>query len=454
MNLLDFIFGDYSEKELKLIWPVVDKIDALEPAMQALADDEFPALTVKFRERLDPANGQNMANGESLDDILPEAFAAVREAARRSVGMRHYRVQLIGGIVMHQGRIAEMLTGEGKTLAATLAIYLNALSGKGAHLVTVNDYLAKRDSEWMGQVYSFLGMTTGVILHDLEPAERREAYNCDITYATNNELGFDYLRDNLVVQQNEMVQRELHFAIIDEVDSILIDEARTPLIISGQSNKSTQLYVVADRFVKQLKKGRIVNEQEALNPLTRAELQEEGDFVVDEKAKSAALTADGVRKAERFFAIQNLSDPENLDLQHFINNALKANYIMHLDKDYVNHENEIIIVDEFTGRLMHGRRYSDGLHQAIEAKEAVKVNRESKTLATITFQNFFNRYTKKAGMTGTARTEEAEFRQIYGMDVITIPPNMPMVRKDQADQVYKTEAAKFRAVIQIGRAHV
>ncbi|MDR1000104.1 MAG: preprotein translocase subunit SecA [Clostridiales bacterium] len=439
MNLLDFIFGDYSVKELKLIWPVVDKIDALEPTMQALGDDEFPALTVKFRERL--------ADGESLDDILPEAFAAVREAAKRAIGLRHYRVQLIGGIVMHQGRIAEMLTGEGKTLAATLAIYLNALSGKGAHLVTVNDYLAKRDAEWMGQVYSFLGMTTGVILHDLEPAERREAYNHDITYATNNELGFDYLRDNMVVQQDEMVQRELHFAIIDEVDSILIDEARTPLIISGQSNKSTQLYVVADRFVKQLKKGRIINEQEALNPLTRAELQEEGDFVVDEKAKSAALTSDGVRKAERFFAIQNLSDPENLDLQHFINNALKANYIMHLDKDYVNHENEIIIVDEFTGRLMHGRRYSDGLHQAIEAKEAVKVNRESKTLATITFQNFFNRYTKKAGMTGTARTEEAEFRQIYGMDVITIPPNMPMVRTDQADQVYKTEEAKFRAVI-------
>ena len=440
MSILEKVFGNYSEREIKRIIPIVDQIEALEPKMQALSDDELKAKTEEFRERL--ANEQ-----ATLDDLLPEAFAVVREAAVRTLGQRHFRVQMMGGIILHQGRVAEMRTGEGKTLTATLPLYLNALEGKGAHLVTVNDYLAKRDSEWMGEIFKALGLTVGVILHDLENTERQEAYACDITYATNNELGFDYLRDNMVVRQQDMVQRGLHFAIIDEADSILIDEARTPLIISGSSTKSTQLYKVADGFVKHLKKGRIVNETEALNPITRAELQEEGDFVVDEKAKAVSLTQAGVKEAEHFFAIDNLSDPENLELQHHINNALKANYNMHRDKDYVVQENEIIIVDEFTGRLMHGRRYSDGLHQAIEAKENVKVNRESKTLATITFQNFFNRYTKKAGMTGTALTEEGEFRQIYGMDVVAVPPNMPVVRKDHPDLVYKTEAAKFRAVI-------
>jgi preprotein translocase subunit SecA len=440
MSILEKIFGNYSEREIKRIIPIVDQIEAMEPEFEALSDDGLRAKTDEFRRRLKEEEA-------ALDDLLPEAFATVREAAKRTLKQRHFRVQLMGGIILHQGRISEMRTGEGKTLVATLPLYLNALEGKGAHLVTVNDYLAKRDSEWMGQVYNALGLTVGVILHDMEGPERQEQYGCDITYATNNELGFDYLRDNMVVQEKDMVQRGLYFAIIDEADSILIDEARTPLIISGSSGKSTQLYKVADSFVKRLKKGRIINETEALNPITRAELMEEGDFVVDEKARTVSLTQEGVKQAEHFFAIDNLSDPENLELQHYINNALKADYNMHRDKDYVVQENEIIIVDEFTGRLMHGRRYSDGLHQAIEAKENVKVNRESKTLATITFQNFFNRYAKKAGMTGTALTEEGEFRQIYGMDVVAVPTNMPVIRNDHPDLVYKTEAAKFRAVI-------
>ncbi len=439
MGLIEKIFGSYSDKELKRINPIVDKIEALEPTIQKLSDEELRAKTDEFKARL--------ANGETLDDILVEAFAVVREAAKRTLNMRHFRVQLIGGVVLHQGRIAEMRTGEGKTLVSTLPAYLNALQGKGVHIVTVNDYLAKRDSEWMGQVHRFLGLSVGVILHDLNNDERREAYNCDITYATNNELGFDYLRDNMVVYQKDAVQRELHYGIIDEVDSVLIDEARTPLIISGSSGKSTHLYKVADGFVKSLKKGRILNEEEALNPLMRVELQEEGDFVVDEKQKTTSLTQEGVKKAERFFAIENLSDPENLEIQHHINNALKANCNMHLDQDYVVSENEVVIVDEFTGRLMPGRRYSDGLHQAIEAKEGVEVNRESKTLATITFQNFFNKYGKKSGMTGTALTEEGEFREIYKMDVVVIPTNMPVVRTDFPDQVYKNEPAKFRAVV-------
>ena len=439
MGLLEKIFGNYSDKEIKKINPIVDKIESYQPQMQALSDEQLKEKTQEFKDRLQ--------NGETLDDILPEAYAVVREGAKRSLGMEHFRVQLIGGVVLHQGRISEMKTGEGKTLVATLPAYLNALEGKGVHVVTVNDYLAKRDSEWMGQVFRFLGLSVGVILNSMEAPERREAYNCDITYATNNELGFDYLRDNMVVRKEQMVQRNLNYAIIDEVDSVLIDEARTPLIISGSGTKSTQLYTVADNFVKTLKKGRILNEEEALNPLTKEEIQEEGDFVVDEKAKSVTLTQDGVKKAEKFFSLENLSDPENLEILHHINNALKANYNMHLDQDYVVQNDEVMIVDEFTGRLMPGRRYSDGLHQAIEAKEHVKVNRESKTLATITFQNFFNKYVKKSGMTGTAQTEEEEFRNIYNMDVVMIPTNKPVIRKDQHDVVYRTEAAKFRAVV-------
>ncbi len=439
MGFFEKIFGNYSDKEIKRITPIVDEIESLEPEFTKLTDEELANKTNEFRQRL--------AGEETLDDILPEAFAAVREAAKRTLNERHYKVQLMGGIILHQGRITEMRTGEGKTLVSTLPAYLNALAGQGVHVVTVNDYLAKRDAEWMGRVHNFLGLTVGVILHDMTSEERREAYNCDITYATNNELGFDYLRDNMVVYQEQTVQRDLAFAIIDEVDSVLIDEARTPLIISGTGTKSTELYRVANNFVRGLKKGRILNEQEALNPITRAELQEEGDFVVDEKAKSVSLTQQGVHKAERFFSVENLADPENLELQHHVNNALKANFGMHLDKDYVVQNDEVVIVDEFTGRLMPGRRYSDGLHQAIEAKENVKVNRESKTLATITFQNFFNKYAKKAGMTGTAQTEEGEFRQIYGMDVIAIPTNLPVIRKDLADVIYRTEAAKFRAVV-------
>ncbi len=433
------LFGDYSAKEIKRIMPIVEKIESLDDEMSKLSDDELKGKTDEFKKRY--------SDGESLDSILPEAFAVVREAGKRVLGMKHFKVQLIGGIVLHQGRIAEMKTGEGKTLVSTLPAYLNALTGNGVHIVTVNDYLAKRDAEWMGQIHRFLGLSVGVILHDMEKSERQEAYACDITYATNNELGFDYLRDNMVVYDKDLVLRELNYAIIDEVDSVLIDEARTPLIISGSGGKSTQLYKVADSFVRTLTKGRLLNEDEALNPLTRSELEEEGDFVVDEKAKSVTLTQEGVKKAERYFNIENLADSENMEIQHYINNALKAHNTMHIDKDYVVKDNEVVIVDEFTGRMMTGRRYSDGLHQAIEAKEGVAVNKESKTLATITFQNFFNKYGKKSGMTGTAMTEESEFRHIYGMDVVSIPTNKPVIRKDLTDVVYKTEAAKFRAVV-------
>ena len=443
MSLLEKVFGSYSDKEIKKIMPVVNKINSLEPEMEALSDEELRAKTDEFKARLN--------DGATLDDILPEAFAVVREASKRVLGLRHFDVQLIGGVVLHQGRIAEMKTGEGKTLVSTCPAYLNALAGKGVHIVTVNEYLAKRDAEEMGKIHQFLGLSVGVILHDLEKAERQAAYNCDITYATNNELGFDYLRDNMVVYERDLVQRGLPYTIIDEVDSILIDEARTPLIISGQSDKSTKLYELADMFVKTLTKGRILNEEEAMNPLVREELKEEGDFVVDEKGKTSTLTQEGVAKAEKFFNVENLSDPENMALQHHINNALKANYNMFKDKDYVtendNGEPEIVIVDTFTGRMMPGRRYSDGLHQAIEAKEHLEVKRESKTLATITFQNFFNKYEKKAGMTGTAQTEEAEFRAIYGMDVVCIPTNEPVIRKDLNDVVYQTQAAKYRAVV-------
>lgn len=443
MSLLEKVFGSYSDKEIKKIMPVVNKINSLEPEMEALSDEELRAKTDEFKARLN--------DGATLDDILPEAFAVVREASKRVLGLRHFDVQLIGGVVLHQGRIAEMKTGEGKTLVSTCPAYLNALAGKGVHIVTVNEYLAKRDAEEMGKIHQFLGLSVGVILHDLEKAERQAAYNCDITYATNNELGFDYLRDNMVVYERDLVQRGLPYTIIDEVDSILIDEARTPLIISGQSDKSTKLYELADMFVKTLTKGRILNEEEAMNPLVREELKEEGDFVVDEKGKTSTLTQEGVAKAEKFFNVENLSDPENMALQHHINNALKANYNMFKDKDYVTEndkgEPEIVIVDTFTGRMMPGRRYSDGLHQAIEAKEHLEVKRESKTLATITFQNFFNKYEKKAGMTGTAQTEEAEFRAIYGMDVVCIPTNEPVIRKDLNDVVYQTQAAKYRAVV-------
>ena len=439
MAFLEKIFGNYSDKEIKKLNPVVKRITAMEPDMEKLSDEELRNKTDEFKERL--------ANGETLDDILPEAYAVVREGAKRSLGMRHFDVQILGGIVLHQGRIAEMKTGEGKTLVATLPAYLNALEGKGVHIVTVNDYLANRDAEWMGVLYNFLGLSVGVILNDMTPDERREAYNCDITYATNNELGFDYLRDNMVVRRERLVQRDLHYAIIDEVDSVLIDEARTPLIISGSGTKSTDLYKIADLFVKRLKKGAILNEEEALNPLLKEELIEEGDFVVDEKAKAVTLTQEGVKKAEKFFNLDNYSDAENLEIQHHVNNALKANYNMFRDQNYVVANDEVLIVDEFTGRIMPGRRYSDGLHQAIEAKENVKVKRESVTLATITFQNFFNKYTKRAGMTGTAQTEESEFRNIYGMDVVVVPTNKPVIRKDHPDSVYKTEAGKFRAVI-------
>ncbi len=443
MSFLEKIFGNYSEKEIKKIMPIVKQINSLEPRFEAYSDEQLRAMTDEFKDRL--------AKGETLDDILPEAYAVVREASKRVLGLRHFDVQMIGGIVLHQGRIAEMKTGEGKTLVSTCPAYLNALTGKGVHIVTVNEYLAKRDAEEMGKVHQFLGLTVGVIFHDQERPERQEAYNSDITYATNNELGFDYLRDNMVVYEKDLVQRGLPFAIIDEVDSILIDEARTPLIISGQSDKSTKLYELADIFVKGLTKGRILNEDEAMNPLMREELKEEGDFVVDEKGKTSTLTQEGVAKAEKFFNVENLSDPDNMALQHHINNALKANYNMFKDKDYVTEndkgEPEIVIVDTFTGRMMPGRRYSDGLHQAIEAKEHLEVKRESKTLATITFQNFFNKYEKKSGMTGTAQTEEQEFRAIYGMDVVCIPTNEPVIRKDWNDVVYQTEKAKFNAVV-------
>ena len=445
MSLFSKIFGTHSQHEVKRILPIVDKIEALAPEFEKMTDEELQAKTPEFKERL--------ANGETLDDILPEAYATVREAATRVLGMRHYHVQLIGGVILHQGRITEMRTGEGKTLVSTLPAYLNALEGKGVHIVTVNDYLAKRDAEWMGKVHEFLGLTVGVILHNLDNDERRAAYNCDITYATNNELGFDYLRDNMVVYKEELVQRELHYAIIDEVDSVLIDEARTPLIISGQSGKSTKLYEACDIFVKQLTRG-TAKELSKMDILMNEEEEETGDYVVDEKDKNVNLTEEGVRKAERFFQVDNLADPDNLELQHNINLALRAHSLMFKDKDYVVKDDEVLIVDEFTGRIMPGRRFSDGLHQAIEAKEHVKVKRESKTLATITFQNFFNKYAKKSGMTGTALTEEKEFREIYGMDVVEVPTNLPIARIDYNDVVYKTKEEKFNAVVEdIAQAH-
>ena len=438
MNLVQKIFGTHSERELKIVYPIVDKIEALRPTMVALTDEELKNQTKLFKERL--------AAGETLDDILPEAFATVREAGRRVLNMEHFRVQLIGGVVLHQGRIAEMRTGEGKTLVSTCPAYLNALAGKGVQIVTVNDYLAKRDAEWMGRIHEFLGLSVGVVLNNLNSDERRAAYNCDITYVTNNELGFDYLRDNMAIYKEQMVLRNLDFCIIDEVDSVLIDEARTPLIISGQSGKSTKLYEVCDILARQLEKGETSGEFSKMGAIMGEEITETGDFIVDEKDKVVNLTEQGVEKVEQFFHIENLSDPENLEIQHNIILALRANYLMFRDKDYVVKDDEVLIVDEFTGRIMPGRRYSDGLHQAIEAKEHVNVRRESKTLATITFQNFFNKYEKKAGMTGTALTEEKEFRNTYGMDAIAIPTNRPVARIDQEDAVYKTKKEKFEAV--------
>ena len=440
MNIIEKVFGTHSERELKLIYPIVDKIDALRPEMVALTDEELKDKTRQFKERL--------AAGETLDDILPEAFATVREAARRTLNMEHYRVQLIGGIVLHQGRIAEMRTGEGKTLVSTAPAYLNALAGKGVHIVTVNDYLAKRDAEWMGQVHEFLGLTVGVVLNSMNTEERKKAYACDITYVTNNELGFDYLRDNMAIYKEQMVLRDLDYAIIDEVDSVLIDEARTPLIISGQSGKSTKLYEVCDILARQLERGEESGEFSKIGAIMGEEIEETGDFIVNEKDKIVNLTEQGVKKVEEFFHIENLADPENLEIQHNIILALRANYLMFRDKDYVVKDDEVLIVDEFTGRIMPGRRYSDGLHQAIEAKEHVKVKRESKTLATITFQNFFNKFRKKAGMTGTALTEEKEFRNTYGMDAVAIPTNKPVIRVDHEDAVYKTKREKFNAVVE------
>ena len=446
MNLFEKIFGTHSERELKLIYPIVDKIEKLKPEMVKLSDEELRDKTRIFRERL--------ANGETLDSLLPEAFAVVREAARRTLNMEHFPVQLIGGIVLHQGRIAEMRTGEGKTLVSTCPAYLNALAGKGVQIVTVNDYLAKRDAEWMGQVHRFLGLTVGVVLNSMTTEERKEAYACDITYVTNNELGFDYLRDNMAIYKEKMVLRDLDFCIIDEVDSVLIDEARTPLIISGQSGKSTKLYEVCDILARQLVRGEASGEFSKMNALMGEEIEETGDFIVNEKDKVVNLTEEGVKKVENFFHIENLADPENLEIQHNIILALRANNLMHRDKDYVVKDDEVLIVDEFTGRIMPGRRYSDGLHQAIEAKEHVNVRRESRTLATITFQNFFNKYNKKAGMTGTALTEEKEFRNIYSMDVIAIPTNKPVQRVDKEDAVYKTKKEKFHAVVEeIAKAH-
>ena len=436
MGLMDKIFGTHSQHELKRIYPIVDRIEALEPEMKALSDAELKDKTREFKERL--------KEGETLDDILPEAYAVVREGAYRSMGMRHYRVQLIGGIILHQGRIAEMRTGEGKTLVSTLPAYLNALEEKGVHIVTVNDYLAKRDAEWMGKVHEFLGLTVGVVLNDMDNDERRAAYNCDITYVTNNELGFDYLRDNMVIYKEQLVQRGLNFAVIDEVDSVLIDEARTPLIISGQSNKSTKLYEACDILARQLERGEASGEFSKINAIMGEDIEESGDFIVNEKEKVVNLTEDGVKKVENFFHIENLADPENLEIQHNIILALRAHNLMFRDQDYVvTQEGEVMIVDEFTGRIMPGRRYSDGLHQAIEAKEHVKVRRESKTLATITFQNLFNKYEKKSGMTGTALTEEKE-----------IPTTLQVQRKDLEDAVYKTKQEKYHAVVEaVKEAH-
>ena len=445
-KITDKIFGTHSERELRRIEPTIRKIESLRPDMQALSDEELRGKTVEFRKRL--------SEGETLDDLLPEAFAAVREGAKRALNMEPFRVQLIGGVVLHQGRIAEMKTGEGKTLVGTLPVYLNALEGKGVHVVTVNDYLAKRDAEWMGQVYTFMGLTVGVVLNGMSSEERQQAYGCDITYVTNNELGFDYLRDNMAIYKNQLVLRGLHYAIIDEVDSILIDEARTPLIISGQSDKSTRIYEACDILAKQMTRGKDVEDLSKIDAIMGIEQEETGDFVVNEKDKIVNLTAQGIEKTEKFFHLKNLADPENLEIQHCIILALRANNLMQKGHDYIVRDDEVMIVDEFTGRVMPGRRYSDGLHQAIEAKEHVKVKRESKTLATITFQNFFNKFDKKCGMTGTALTEEQEFREIYGMDVIVIPTNRPVQRIDHNDAVYKTKREKFNAVVEsVKEAH-
>ena len=446
MNIIDKLIGTHSERELKRIVPIVDAIEALRPTMMDLSDEQLKDKTKEYRKRFE--------DGETLDDLLPEAFATVREAARRVLNMEHYRVQLIGGLILHQGRIAEMKTGEGKTLVSTLPAYLNAIEGKGVLIVTVNDYLAKRDAEWMGQVHEFLGVSVGVVLNGLKSEERRAAYSCDITYVTNNELGFDYLRDNMVIYKEQLVLRDLHYAIIDEVDSVLVDEARTPLIISGQSGKSTKLYEACDILARQLERGKDMEDLSKIDAIMGIEQEETGDFVVNEKDKVVNLTAQGVGKVEKFFQIENLADPENLEIQHNIILALRAHNLMFRDQDYVVKEDQVLIVDEFTGRIMPGRRYSDGLHQAIEAKEHVKVKRESKTLANITFQNFFNKFDKKAGMTGTALTEEKEFRDIYGMDVIEIPTNRPVARKDLQDCVYKTKKEKINAIVnEVEAAH-
>ena len=446
MGLLTKFFGTHSEREVKMIMPLVDRINELRPAMQKLDDSQLRAKTDEFRRRY--------SEGETLDDLLPEAFAVVREAGRRALDMEHYDVQLIGGIILHQGRIAEMRTGEGKTLVSTLPAYLNAIAGNGVHIVTVNDYLAKRDAEWMGKLHEFLGLRVGVVLNSMNSDERREAYGCDITYVTNNEIGFDYLRDNMVIRKEQLVLRDLSYAIIDEVDSVLIDEARTPLIISGQSGKSTKLYEACDILARQLERGEESKEFSKMDAIMGEQIEESGDFIVNEKDKVVNLTEEGVRKVEKFFHIDNLADAENLEIQHNIILALRANYLMFRDQDYVVKDDEVLIVDEFTGRIMPGRRYSDGLHQAIEAKEHVKVKRESRTLATITFQNFFNKYKKKAGMTGTALTEEKEFRDIYGMDVIAIPTNKPVIRVDHEDAVYKTRKEKLHAVVEaVAQAH-
>lgn len=440
MSIFEKVFGTHSEKEIKRITPLVDKIEALDESMQALSNDELKAKTAEFKKRLE--------EGETLDDLLVEAFAVVREAAVRTLGMKHYPVQIMGGILLHQGRIPEMRTGEGKTLVSTLPAYLNALEGKGVHIVTVNDYLAKRDAEWMGQIHEFLGLKVGVILNSSTNEERRDAYNCDITYVTNNELGFDYLRDNMVIYKEQLVQRDLHYAIVDEVDSVLIDEARTPLIISGQSGKSTELYRMCDLLARRMKRGQGDGELSKMDAIMGVDVEEDGDFLVNEKDKQVMLTAQGVKEVEDFFHIENLADSENLEIQHNIILALRAHNLMFKDKDYIVKDNEVLIVDEFTGRVMPGRRFSDGLHQAIEAKENVKVRRESKTLATITFQNFFNKYKKKAGMTGTALTEENEFREIYGMDVVEVPTNLPVARVDEDDSVFCTKKEKLNAIVE------
>lgn len=440
MSIFEKVFGTHSEKEIKRIAPLVNKIEALDESMQALSDDELKAKTAEFKKRLE--------EGETLDDLLVDAFAVVREAAVRTLGMKHYPVQIMGGILLHQGRIPEMRTGEGKTLVSTLPAYLNALEGKGVHIVTVNDYLAKRDAEWMGQIHEFLGLKVGVILNSSTNEERRAAYNCDITYVTNNELGFDYLRDNMVIYKEQLVQRDLHYAIVDEVDSVLIDEARTPLIISGQSGKSTELYRMCDLLARRMKRGQGDGELSKMDAIMGIDVEEDGDFLVNEKDKQVMLTAQGVKEVEDFFHIDNLADSDNLEIQHNIILALRAHNLMFKDKDYIVKDNEVLIVDEFTGRVMPGRRFSDGLHQAIEAKENVKVRRESKTLATITFQNFFNKYKKKAGMTGTALTEENEFREIYGMDVVEVPTNLPVARIDEDDSVFCTKKEKLNAIVE------